>query len=85
MIKPIDQPSFRFDGRAHYRIVVGGSIPDSWKDRLAGMLIVTSDEEQIRGFTVLQGEITDQSELNGILETLYRLQLTIISVEQQLT
>ena len=71
----------QFGGEACYRIVVQGSIPDSWKERLAGMALSTAEQ---RGgqVSVLQGVIRDQAELSGVLESLYRLQSTIVSVER---
>lgn len=84
MTVPIDHSRPRFDGEACYKIVVQGSIPHSWEDRLAGMKVVTTDEE-CHNISVLRGIIRDQAELNGILETLYRLQLTILSVKRQTT
>jgi hypothetical protein len=71
-----------FDGEAFYRIEVNGVIPENWRTRMAGMQIVTSDQERQDNKSVLQGFIKDQAELNGIFETLYRLQVIIVSVKQ---
>lgn len=80
-----DDPPSRFDGGGLYRIVVDGKIPTNWADRLSGMSVVSEDEGGSSSTSLLQGTIKDQAELNGILETLYRLQVIIISVERQNT
>lgn len=94
MTTPIDQPA-QFDGEAIYKIVVQGLIPENWRDRLAGMQVILNDQQPAQESTqqstqqlaqkplsVLQGTIKDQAELNGVFETLYRLQVSIISVEK---
>ncbi|WP_148862790.1 hypothetical protein [Marinobacter fonticola] len=84
-LHPTDEPPLRFDGGGFYRIVVQGGIPEDWMDRLNGMDVVTSDDAPQYKTYVLQGRVRDQTELNGLLETLYRLQVVIISVDQQKT
>jgi wyosine [tRNA(Phe)-imidazoG37] synthetase (radical SAM superfamily) len=75
-----EQP--RFDSEARYRIVVQGTVPESWTDRLAGMEILPSKKSDAQQRSILQGALRDQAELNGVLETLYRLHLTIVNVKQ---
>lgn len=71
-----------FGGPATYEIIVQGLLGSEWSDRVAGMEI--SDETGANGAsrTRLRGPIRDQAELNGVLETLYGLHLSIIKVEQ---
>lgn len=71
-----------FGGAATYRIVVQGSLSEDWSDRLAGMAITTSDRSGEEPRTTLLGPIRDQAELNGVLDTLYGLHLSIVKVEQ---
>ena len=70
-----------FGGPATYRIVVQGSLDENWSSRLAGMVISTTDRGDKKPHTTLVGPIRDQAELNGVLETLYSLHLTILKVE----
>ena len=70
-----------FGGPATYRIVVQGSLSEDWSDRLAGMDITTTSRGDNPPHTTLTGPIRDQAELNGVLDTLYGLHLTILKVE----
>jgi hypothetical protein len=72
----------RFDGAAKYRIVVQGTVPESWADRLAGMKVTTARSSACHQRSTLEGVLKDQADLNGVLETLYRLHLTIVNVQQ---
>jgi hypothetical protein len=72
----------RFDGEAKYKIVVQGTVPESWADRLAGMEVVASKKSDAQQRSILLGVLRDQAALNGVLETLYKLHLTIVSVKQ---
>lgn len=72
----------RFDGEAKYKIVVQGTVPESWADRLAGMEVVASKKSDAQQRSILKGVLRDQAALNGVLETLYKLHLTIVSVKQ---
>jgi hypothetical protein len=66
---------------AIYRISVQGNLDEIWSERLSGMQITTSGEENSDAVTLLFGRVKDQAELNGILETLYTLQRSVLSVE----
>ena len=69
-----------FDRPGKYRIRVQGYLDESRSERLAGMTINT--RQGSRGqITMLVGRLRDQAELSGVLNTLYELHLTIISVE----
>ena len=71
-----------FGGVASYRITVQGSVPEAWSDRLAGMKVAVGESEStMANQSILEGELCDQSELNGVLDTLYHLHLPIIKVE----
>ena len=69
-----------FGGPAIYRIVVKGEVPAAWRDRLAGMSIDIINRPDGR-HSVLEGKLQDQGDLNGVMESLYRLHLVILSVE----
>ena len=64
-----------------YRITVKGRLDEDWSDRLAGMRIRTSQIENEITVTELAGRIRDQAELAGVLNSLYELHLSILSVE----
>jgi hypothetical protein len=71
---------FEFGGPAHYRIVVQGALDPSYTDRLAGMSITTAEEDVRPSRTILVGQLRDQAELSGVLDTLYGLHLPIVEV-----
>ena len=63
---------------AIYQIRVQGQIDPSWSDWLGGLTITP----QPGGETLLVGPIVDQAALHGILDRLYAMNLTILSVVQ---
>ncbi len=71
-----------FGGPATYRIVVNGAVSEDWSDRLAGLEITTTEGSGASPRTALVGPLRDQAELNGVLDTLYSLHLSILRVEQ---
>ena len=69
-----------------YRIEVEGILPAEWFDRLGAMRILTSTEEITSqktrdAVTTLQGKVSDQADLSGILNSLYELHLPLLSVQ----
>jgi hypothetical protein len=76
-----DNPS-GFDTPAAYRIVVRGRIPVRWRDRLDGMTIVEDSAKAEIPVTTLEGDLSDQAALSGVLRTLYELHLAVLSVER---
>lgn len=73
-------------GAVSYRITVQGIVPQNWSDRLGGMkLAVSQGDIAAADRSILEGELYDQSELHGVLDTLYHLHLPIIKVEQMYT
>jgi len=82
MSNPNGLPRLSFAGPATYQILVLGELAANWSDRLAGMSLSIQKGEKGQLQTCLKGKIRDQAELNGVLETLYGLHLSIIKVEQ---
>lgn len=82
MTKLQEFEGLNFGGSATYEIVVQGKLGGDWSDRIAGMAISDESGSNGRSRTKLRGPIRDQAELNGVLETLYGLHLSIIKVEQ---
>ena len=80
MVKPIDSGP-EFDMPASYRITIRGYVRQSWSDRLGGMAFVTCDEASGKPILVLSGWLPDQAALLGVLNTLYNLHCSLLSVE----
>jgi len=68
-----------FDRPATYQIVVQGRVDQNWSDALAGMEI-RLDRERNTPVTILKGELSDQTALAGLLNTLYELHMPVLSV-----
>ena len=69
------------DAEAVYRIVVRGRLDCSWSARLGDMNITTESNADSEVTTTLFGPLADQAALAGILNTLYDLGLTLVSVK----
>lgn len=69
-----------FDCPAIYQIIVQGRINPTWSDRLEGMKIFPGAKEVKTPITTLQGELSDQTALAGVLNTIYELHLAVLSV-----
>jgi hypothetical protein len=67
----VTQPGF-------FEIYVKGHLDDSWSDWLEGMKFTLIDN----GETMLSGYIQDQASLMGVLNKLYSLNLTLLSVRK---
>ena len=66
---------------ACYRIAVQGGLDEKkWSGRLGGMQIESQKAGDQQAITILNGEVQDQAELMGVLNTLYQLQMNILSV-----
>ena len=74
--------SFPFNRPGNYRIHVLGSLDESWSERLGGLRITAcSQKDQEGSVTELFGKVRDQAELAGLLNSLYELHLTLLSVK----
>jgi hypothetical protein len=65
-------------GGGFFEIHVKGHLDESWSDWLEGLEVKLSDN----GEMILSGHIGDQAALMGILNKLYRLNLTLLSVNE---
>jgi hypothetical protein len=73
---------YLFDKPGNYRIRVQGILNESWSDRLGGLRIsACSLKDQEGPVTELFGKVRDQAALAGLLNSLYELHLTLLSVE----
>jgi hypothetical protein len=71
-----------FCAPAAYSIHVEGLLDESWSDRFAGMKIKTNERKNLPPVTTLNGQLTDQAELLGVLNSLYNLRITLMAVER---
>ena len=69
-----------FDRPATYQIVVQGRLDPNWSDLMGGMATCLTVSESTQLVTTLQGELSDQAALHGLLERIRDLNLTLISV-----
>jgi hypothetical protein len=81
MPDPESRKSFAFHRSRDYRIRVLGLLDESWSDRLGGLRITTSSQKDKTPVTELFGKVRDQAELAGLLNSLYELHLTLLSVK----
>ena len=82
MVQSDNRKRYPFDGPGRYRICVQGYLHESWSDRLGGLCITTGDFKG-QAVTELTGQMRDQAELSGVLNSLYERHLTILLVEYQ--
>ena len=71
-------PSNLPETEALYEIRVKGHLDPSWSEWLGELAIIPLAD----GITLLTGSIVDQAALHGILDKLYAMNLTILSVVQ---
>ncbi|MDX2448595.1 MAG: hypothetical protein QNK29_15505 [Desulfobacterales bacterium] len=83
MPKLENKKSYPFDKPGNYRIHVLGSLDHSWSAKLGGFQItIYNQKDQEEPVTELIGKVRDQAELAGLLNSLYELHLTLLSVNQ---
>ncbi len=81
MAQPKSRKSIPFDKPGKYHIRVQGFLDESWSERLGGLRITAGSLEDQGPITTLVGQVRDQAELAGVLNSLYELHLTLLSVE----
>jgi len=70
------------DHPAFYRIQIQGHLGQHWSESMAGLTISVSEEHD-QPVTTLSGEVLDQAALMGVLNGLYGMGYTLLSVEYQ--
>jgi hypothetical protein len=80
MTQPATQ-RFSFDAPATYRIRVRGRLRASWSDCLEGMTVKVAVLEDGAPVTALEGRLSDQAALAGVLNTLYELHMPVLEVQ----
>ena len=71
----------KFTSPAAYRIYVKGFLDESWSDRFSGLQIENQTSTTEPPTTILQGTLLDQAQLLGVLNNLYEMHMSLISVE----
>lgn len=79
-MKKYNVDDFDFKKPAIYKIVVNGEIIDEMSKRLWDLQIKTKKSKNHKIITSLVGQINDQAALAGILQMLYDMHMTVISV-----
>jgi hypothetical protein len=79
----VPTPKISVDQPAVYTIKVLGKLSENWSERLGGMMILSYNTVLKDGMdiTTLTGRLQDQTELAGVLSTLYNLRLPLLAVE----
>ena len=77
------RPKISVDQPAVYSIKVLGKLSENWSERLGGMTVLSYNTVLKDGMdvTTLTGKLQDQTELAGVLSTLYNLRLPLLAVE----
>ncbi len=75
------ESTFSFSKPAIYQIRVLGKVPSSWSERLSGMdLSYRNKKSGVE--TTLVGKMSDQAQLAGLLNSLYEIHMSVISVKK---
>ena len=74
-------PDHSFTRPAIYKIVGQGKIDYKLADRMLGLQLNVEKGEGQKYFSTLIGNIDDQAALSGILNTLYDMHITVVSVQ----
>jgi hypothetical protein len=64
-----------------FRIRIDGELDESWSERLGAMKVTVERFSYKKPVTVLLGRLRDQAALAGVMNTLYDLNLEVLSVE----
>lgn len=65
-----------------YRIRIKEKLDDNWSDWFNGMEMTVETDKENEPVTVLTGTVADQAALSGLLNKIWGLNLTVLSVEQ---
>ena len=82
MMSMLSRNPIPFDHPAIYQISVQGLIDPTLSDLLGGMAIWPVTVEADSPVTTMEGELSDQAALAGVLNSLYELHLTLLLVKR---
>jgi hypothetical protein len=71
-----------FDGPAIYCITIRGRIGKSYSEHLGGMQIVSQSRANEPPLTIIHGEVLDRAQLLEIMNAVFDLNMTILSVDK---
>jgi hypothetical protein len=80
MNKKYPSTDFSFTKPAVYQIKIQGDLGETWADKLSGMQI-TVERKSKKPVSTLTGIVRDQSALAGMLNVVYELHMSVISVK----
>jgi hypothetical protein len=69
-----------FTAPGYYRIEVQGCLHQDWFERFGEMQVELRFTNADDDVTVLQGRVSDQAQLSGIINTIYELHLPLLAV-----
>ena len=81
MANPNKKKCLSLEMSANYRIRVQGALDESYIDCLGDMSIEVIKQDNQAPVTTLVGRVRDQAQLMGILNSLYELHLSLLSVQ----
>ncbi len=82
MAQSDNKKHYPFDRPGKYRICVQGFLSENWSERMGGLRVTAcSLKDQDGPVTELFGKVRDQAALAGLLNSLYELHMTLLSVE----
>jgi hypothetical protein len=67
----------------HYHILVEGALDPQWSECLGGLAISVREGPGQPPLTVLAGPLQDQAALQGVLDTLFMLNLRLLHVQRR--
>ena len=67
----------------HYQILVEGALDPNWSESMAGLAISVRERPAQPLVTVLTGPLQDQAALQGVLDTLFMLNMPLLLVERR--
>lgn len=71
----------KFSGPAKYRLIIKGCIPEEKHELFGSMSVNLEQAEKSDCSTILEGELLDQAQLSGLLNTIYSLRLPLVEVQ----
>ena len=74
------EPTQNMDEPAVYQIRLGGKFDEKWSDWFGGMHVTFGSGSAGAHVTTLTGPVVDQAALRGIMDRIWDLNLTLISV-----
>jgi hypothetical protein len=65
-----------------YQIKIKEELDDNWKEWFSEMEVTIEKDNKGNSVTVLSGAVADQAALNGLLNKIWGLNLTVLAVQQ---